>query len=607
VEVGRWVQPPSTNTRIRIIKANAPSFRFYVPPYVVGSAIVGSAVVDPSLVDSDVVDRALADSAFVDSAVVSSGVVDSAVVDPSLIDFALADSALVDSAFADSAVVGSGVVDSVVVDAPVVGAAETVMRFTPDFSVVHTHGIAAYGAFDAFCSAFHACTFFVRGCNGSCCCSLCLLLNSDACWSWRKAKFGGEEKCYRGLTVEHPVMVAECMEGVIGRIVEEGKKKEVGREEKVGGEEGKDAFEGEEEEEEGKRVQEEKKVEDGKRVDGNRVQRKRVEEEGTQAVGEENGEDDEEEMGYRSGFRAGARRTQPPADGIHTRVTPSSGLSAGFILASPPSLPAGSTDAHNLQESNSINFTSGDQQRYSARGHDDQHQASEDEMEQAFGHNLGFPTARRPMEYRRDLNCGVEPAAVMEDWLKTSGITIGSGLDQRQKEKAMQLLWTWKDIFCDDLATPPATDLIYHRIPTRRDCQPVRSKPRLSTAEEVAWLRENIPAMDKAGIIDRVDSPWSAPSRFVRKKNNSLRLTHTFGPINDATIKSNYPMRRVEPILNNLMQPRFWMFWWAAASNGYWAVPVWPPHVFKTAFSCALGQCAYKRMGQGSTGAPMRT
>jgi hypothetical protein len=111
--------------------------------------------------------------------------------------------------------------------------------------------------------------------------------------------------------------------------------------------------------------------------------------------------------------------------------------------------------------------------------------------------------------------------------------------------------------------------------------------------------------MEKAGIIDRVDSPWSAPSRFVRKKNNSLRLTHTFCPINNATIKSNYPMRRVEPILNNLMQPRFSMFWWTDAANGYWAVPVWPPHVFKTAFSCALGQFAYKRMGQGLTGAPM--
>jgi hypothetical protein len=230
-------------------------------------------------------------------------------------------------------------------------------------------------------------------------------------------------------------------------------------------------------------------------------------------------------------------------------------------------------------------------------------QVSEDEMEQAFGHNFGFPTTRRPIDYRRILDCSVEPA-VMADWLEASRITVGD-LPQSQRNKALQLLWTWRDIFCDSLETLPATDLIYHRIPTKRDCKPIRSKPRLSTAEEVAWLHANIPSMEKAGIIDRVDSPWSAPSRFLRKKNNSLRLTHTFCPINEATIKSNYPMRRVEPILNNLMQPRFSMFWWTDAANGYWAVPVWPPHVFKTAFSCALGQFAYKRMGQGLTGAPM--
>jgi hypothetical protein len=148
------------------------------------------------------------------------------------------------------------------------------------------------------------------------------------------------------------------------------------------------------------------------------------------------------------------------------------------------------------------------------------------------------------------------------------------------------------------LGPPCLTGLsrIYHRIPTRRDCQPVRSKPRLSTAEEVAWLRENIPAMEKAGIIDRVDSPWSAPSRFVRKKNNSLRLTHTFCPINDATIKSNYPMRRVEPILNNLMQPRFSMFWWTDASNGYWAVPVWPSHVIGVRFHFSAPEPARERV-----------
>jgi hypothetical protein len=138
-----------------------------------------------------------------------------------------------------------------------------------------------FGAFDVCCSVFHGCPFFVRGCNGAC--SLCLLLNSYAYWSWRRATFVGERGvCYRGLAVEHVILVVEFIEGVIGRVVDDGIKA----------------------------------VEEEEQADG----RDQI----------------SDAMGDRSGCRAGARRTQPPADGIDTRNTPSSGLSAGFILASAP-------------------------------------------------------------------------------------------------------------------------------------------------------------------------------------------------------------------------------------------------------------------------------
>ena len=81
-------------------------------------------------------------------------------------------------------------------------------------------------------------------------------------------------------------------------------------------------------------------------------------------------------------------------------------------------------------------------------------------------------------------------------------------------------------------------------------------------------------------------------------------MVHAFCPINDVTIKSNYPMKRIEPILNSLSSLKFKIFWFADGANGYWAVPMWKPHAFKTAFSTVLGQFAYVRMGQGLSGAP---
>ena len=82
-------------------------------------------------------------------------------------------------------------------------------------------------------------------------------------------------------------------------------------------------------------------------------------------------------------------------------------------------------------------------------------------------------------------------------------------------------------------------------------------------------------------------------------------MVNIFCPINAATIKSNYPMRRIEPILNSLSQgtyqgPKFQ----ADASNGYYAIPLWEGHAYKTAFSCTMGQFCYNVMGQGLSGAP---
>jgi hypothetical protein len=540
VEVGQWVQPPSINTRIRVIQANTPSYRFYVPPY------VSSNVVDSDCVVSASVDACLSD--------------------------------------------------------------------------------------------FRACMFDGRDVNGACChCYLCLLLNVHACYSWRKQKFVEKAQCFRGVAAQHIILIAEFMEGVVRRLVDEASEEVEKKEEKVVAEveekmdkkgknvgESREKANGEEVMEQAEQVigktvgeVEQARQEKQKEVDREVVERT-VEKEKRRVIREREkaekgirGEAEQEVEWRQNDEEEEAMMVDEKAIGeVVNRASGEEGKEVEKMAEEKTKTREGKIKGEkDGKEADEV--MKKEAARESEKGVDEDeveaNQVSgdiEDEMEQAFGHNFGFPTTRRPIDYRRTLDCSVD-STVMEAWLGASGITVGSGLDPRQRNEALQLLWTWRDIFCDSLETLPATDLIYHRIPTKRDCKPIRSKPRLSTAEEVAWLHAHIPSMEKAGIIDRVDSPWSAPSRFVRKKNNSLRLTHTFCPINNATIKSNYPMRRVEPILNNLMQPRFSMFWWTDAANGYWAVPVWPPHVFKTAFSCALGQFAYKRMGQGLTGAPM--
>ena len=81
-------------------------------------------------------------------------------------------------------------------------------------------------------------------------------------------------------------------------------------------------------------------------------------------------------------------------------------------------------------------------------------------------------------------------------------------------------------------------------------------------------------------------------------------MVHAFIPINNATIKSQYQMKRLEPILRDVSRNGMNTFFTADAANGYWAVPLHLKHAYKTAFNAFDGQYCYLRMGQGLTGGP---
>lgn len=232
-------------------------------------------------------------------------------------------------------------------------------------------------------------------------------------------------------------------------------------------------------------------------------------------------------------------------------------------------------------------------------------QAKQDDAEaEEFGSQiLGFPTERRPTSYRRQLLSQTTDS--FDKWIEGFPKMIGElAKTPEQIEQARSLLATCQDIFVENIRDMPKTDLIEHRIPIYRDAMPSVAKPVLYSSEEVEWQNTNIPKLLEAGIVTQCVSPWSARSRFPRKENGTLRMVHAFMKLNGATIKANYPMRRIEPILKKIGAPWLSYFFKTDASNGYWAVGIFPPHAYRLAFSTVMGQMCYLRMGQGCTGGP---
>lgn len=75
-------------------------------------------------------------------------------------------------------------------------------------------------------------------------------------------------------------------------------------------------------------------------------------------------------------------------------------------------------------------------------------------------------------------------------------------------------------------------------------------------------------------------------------------MVHQFIVLNAVTIKMDYPMRRIEPILNMMSQKKWMYFFKADAASGYWVVLLAVEHAYKTAFNTVMGQYYYLRIGQ---------
>lgn len=229
--------------------------------------------------------------------------------------------------------------------------------------------------------------------------------------------------------------------------------------------------------------------------------------------------------------------------------------------------------------------------------------------EEWFGCQQDFPTDRRVE--RREWDLSIPVGKEQEEWILRVGIKVGKELGPKEREQVLRLLWIWRDVFVDDMAQLPATDLVTHTIPTYPGARAHRARDPIYAKDEVRWQTSVLPTMIGT-IVDRGSSPWVAKTTWVSKKDTTvgelgrwpLRMVHTYCPLNDVTIKTNYPMKRMEPILDDLADPQHRYFFSADAAHGFYAVPIYRPHAYKTAFNTLLGQFYYLRMPMGLTGAP---
>jgi hypothetical protein len=108
--------------------------------------------------------------------------------------------------------------------------------------------------------------------------------------------------------------------------------------------------------------------------------------------------------------------------------------------------------------------------------------------------------------------------------------------------------------------------------------------------------------MQRRGVIEESDSPWSSPVILVRKRNGELRFCMDYRKLNDVTKKDCFPLPRIDDTLDKLAGAKW--FSTLDLKSRYWQVDVHLDDKEKTAFSMGQGLWQFTVMPLGLCNAP---
>ena len=145
------------------------------------------------------------------------------------------------------------------------------------------------------------------------------------------------------------------------------------------------------------------------------------------------------------------------------------------------------------------------------------------------------------------------------------------------------------------------TDLIQLEIDTG-GAPPKRQRPRRMPFSVREQVSRQVKKMQEDGVIQPSNSPWASPIVLVRKKDGTHRFCIDYRELNAVTRQDTFPLPRVDDLLDQLGDTRFFSTLDLAA--GYWQIKFHPDSREKTAFVTHQGLHEFSVMPFGLTNAP---
>ena len=153
-----------------------------------------------------------------------------------------------------------------------------------------------------------------------------------------------------------------------------------------------------------------------------------------------------------------------------------------------------------------------------------------------------------------------------------------------------------KDISSHSVKDLTPTSIISHVIELT-DNIPFAQKPRPIPYNKKDEFKKLIDDMVEANVIVPSNSPYSSPIHLVKKCDGTIRMTIDYRKLNSLTIKDNYPLPRIEVILNKLSKARIYSK--LDFASGYYQVCMSKGSRKFTAFTCEFGHFEFTVLSMG--------
>ena len=185
-------------------------------------------------------------------------------------------------------------------------------------------------------------------------------------------------------------------------------------------------------------------------------------------------------------------------------------------------------------------------------------------------------------------------------WISTN---TTDNKNDRWTARAKEIEDEFSDVIVDELPDKPVLSRnIKHTIDLKPGTAPIARRPYRMNVSDKKELERQLDVLLKTQRIEPSTSPFAAPVLFVTKKDGTKRLCCDFRGLNDATIKSKYPLPKMDELFDQLVGASH--FSQLDLVSGYHQVEVDSKDQYKTAFVTHEGQYVWKVMPFGLTNAP---